>query len=155
MIQYLIDFYKYNNWANRKLIPAIQKLPDSEEAVKLFNHMVGAQNKWLNRITKEKDDNSLPWFDTIIPPDQLETFWSESFNNWISFLDNKNDSDLDADVEFQRPADGKKYSAKIRDLVLQINYHLIHHRAQINVLIRKQGFEPPKTDYIMTVLKEI
>jgi uncharacterized damage-inducible protein DinB len=69
MKQYLIDFFKYNDWANRKLLESIRQLPDNVEAVKLFNHLIAAQNKWLNRITKEKDDNAIVWFDKMIPAD--------------------------------------------------------------------------------------
>jgi uncharacterized damage-inducible protein DinB len=155
MKQYLIDFFNYNDWANRKLLESIRQLPDNGEAVKLFNHLIAAQNKWLNRITKEKDDNAIAWFDKMIPADQLENVWSDSINNWINFLEKCEDSDLETEVSFQRPGNEKKYSVKIRDLVLQINYHSIHHRAQINLIIRKQGFEPPKTDYILTVIKEL
>jgi uncharacterized damage-inducible protein DinB len=43
---------------------------------------------------------------------------------------------------------------KIKDLMLQLNYHCIHHRAQVNTLISKQGIKPPATDYIFTVLQE-
>jgi uncharacterized damage-inducible protein DinB len=36
------------------------------------------------------------------------------------------------------------------DIALQLNYHAIHHRAQIQVLIRQQGLEPDFIDYIGT-----
>ncbi|MGZ3921946.1 MAG: DinB family protein [Bacteroidia bacterium] len=35
-----------------------------------------------------------------------------------------------------------------------MNYHSIHHRAQVNTLMSKQGIKPPATDYIFTVLQE-
>jgi len=62
---------------------------------------------------------------------------------------------LGADIIFTRPNDGKKMAVILRDLFLQLNYHSIHHRAQINSLISKQGIKPPATDYILTVLKEV
>ncbi|HEY5534408.1 MAG TPA: hypothetical protein VIL99_05685 [Ignavibacteria bacterium] len=40
MKQYLIDFFKYNNWANRKLLDSMMQMPDKEEAVKLFSHFI-------------------------------------------------------------------------------------------------------------------
>ncbi len=43
----------------------------------------------------------------------------------------------------------------LMDLALQLNYHNIHHRAQINTLISKQGIKPPATDYIFTKLQEL
>jgi uncharacterized damage-inducible protein DinB len=44
---------------------------------------------------------------------------------------------------------------KLVDLVLQLNYHSIHHRAQINKLMSQQWIIPPATDYIYTKLIEL
>lgn len=155
MKQYLIDFFKYNDWANRQLIAAIRQLPDTAEPVKLVSHIITSQNKWLNRITHEVDDKSLTWYDQIFPLDQLENRWSESLNHWLELLDETSAVELEKDIIFERPTDNKKLSVKMRDIALQLNYHSIHHRAQVNRIIRQEGFKPPATDYIVTVLKEL
>ena len=59
-----------------------------------------------------------------------------------------------APVEFKRQSDGITLVVKIKDVVLQLNYHSIHHRAQINKLISRQGITPPATDYIYTAIRE-
>jgi uncharacterized damage-inducible protein DinB len=43
---------------------------------------------------------------------------------------------------------GKNYS-------MQLNYHSIHHRAQIQLLIRQQGLQPDFVDYIGTAYRKI
>jgi uncharacterized damage-inducible protein DinB len=51
--------------------------------------------------------------------------------------------------------DGAVYTGALKDIALQLNYHSIHHRAQIQAMIRKQGFEPEFVDYIGTVYRKI
>ena len=155
MQQYLIDFFKYNDWANKKLLDAIKQMPDKEEAVKLFSHFIYSLQKWMNRITKEKDDTSLSWMGPVFPLDELENIWAENVNIWLNYLEKIDESELENDIIFQPTDRNRKYSAKIKEVSLQLNYHCLHHRAQILRMIRQQGQTPPVTDYIYTVLKEI
>jgi uncharacterized damage-inducible protein DinB len=155
MKQYLIDFFKYNDWANKRLLDAIKLMPDKEEAVKLFSHFIYSLQKWMNRITKEKEDTAFSWMGPEFSIEQLENIWSDNVNVWIKYLDGIDESVLENDIIFQPSDRNKKYKAKIREVSLQLNYHCIHHRAQILRMIRQQGLTPPATDYIFTVLKEI
>jgi uncharacterized damage-inducible protein DinB len=155
MRHYLINFFKYNNWAFCKQLDSVRQLPDKAESVKLLSHLINSQNKWLNRISNELDDKNLAWSDPIISMDELESKWDDVLNKWMMLLEENDDSILERDIVFSKPSDGKKISVKIRDIILQINYHSIHHRAQISRIIRQQGLTPPATDYIFTVLKEL
>jgi uncharacterized damage-inducible protein DinB len=155
MKQYLIDFFKYNDWANRLILQAMKTMPDSAEAVKLFGHMSFSFQKWLNRITSVKPDSALSW-DNLTPPlDKLEPFWAEGFHDWLKYLDSIPETELQKEIQFNRPTDNKRFSIKIIDIALQINYHQIHHRAQIARMIRLQGQTPPATDYIFTKFMEV
>lgn len=155
MKNYLIDFFKYNDWANQQLLEVIKQLPDKEESVKLFSHFIHAQDKWYNRITKEIEDSFFSWITPVLPLDELASKWDKSVNAWIDLIETKNEEDLHEDVVFNRGHDGKQMGIKLIDLCLQLNYHSIHHRAQINKLISQQGFTPPATDYIFTKLTEL
>ncbi|HEY5123983.1 MAG TPA: DinB family protein [Ignavibacteria bacterium] len=155
MKQYLIDFFKYNDWANRKLLKAIMQMPDKEEAVKLFSHFIYSLSKWMNRITKKVDDTSLTWMGPVFPLEKLEQLWNENVNDWIKYLESIDETDLENEIIFQPTDSNKTFKAKILEVSMQLNYHCIHHRAQILRIIRQQGLTPPKTDYIYTVLKEL
>jgi len=51
--------------------------------------------------------------------------------------------------------DGGLYAATPKDIALQLNYHSIHHRAQMQTIIRKQGVEPDFVDYIGTKYRKL
>jgi uncharacterized damage-inducible protein DinB len=154
MKPYLIDFFNYNDWAFRRLLTPVMELPEPDEAVKLFSHLITSHHKWYNRVTNETDDNSLNWFGPVFQLDQLESGWGECLNKWVTFINRIPESDLDNEIVFNRPSDGKSMIVCLQDIILQLNYHSIHHRAQISRIIRQQGLTPPPTDYIFTVLKE-
>ena len=155
MRPYLLNFFNYNYQANIKLLDTIYTLPQKEEAVKLFSHLILAQDKWLNRITNTKEDSSVHWMLPVIPLEELASKWDASMKAWLKLVEEKSDDELQQDVIFKRASDGKAMGIKLLDLILQLNYHNIHHRAQINSLISKQGITPPQTDYIFTKLREI
>ena len=155
MKEYLIQTFKYNDQANRAVLSAIQNLPAKEEAIKLFSHLITAQDKWFNRIEKKVDDSTLTWFGPVFSEQELAGRWEQSVANWITLLERETESGLENYVTFKRPSDGKMMGVSLKDLSLQLNYHSIHHRAQINCLISQQGHKVPLTDYIFTALKEI
>jgi uncharacterized damage-inducible protein DinB len=154
MKQYLVDFFNFNKWANTKLLEAVLQLPDKEESIKLFGNFITAQDKWLNRITHAVDDSQLNWSGPSFATEELGARWIESVDKWLLFLNGRSEESLEERITFSRPKDGKQYTAMIRDVILQINYHSIHHRAQLNRIIRLQGLKPPVTDYILTAVKE-
>jgi uncharacterized damage-inducible protein DinB len=154
MKKYLIDTFKYNSRSNIDLLKAIAQLPQKDEAIKLFSHLVAAQDKWFNRIEKKVEDSSLNWFGPLFIESELSEKWLASVNKWITYLENTDESDLEKYIVFSRATDGKKLKVKLKDLMLQLNYHSIHHRAQINTVISRQGIKPPLTDYIFSVIEE-
>jgi uncharacterized damage-inducible protein DinB len=154
MKEYLISLFKYNDWAFRKLLETVKQLPDQDEAVRLLSHLIIAQNKWYDRVTKQPEDAQTAWFGVMFPITELDTKWDEVENRWLEFLQKSDEELLGNFVIFDRPSDGKSMKVKICDIMLQINYHAIGHRAQINHIIRLQGMTPPQADYIMTALSE-
>jgi uncharacterized damage-inducible protein DinB len=155
MKEYLIQTFKYNDRANRKLLDVILSLPDKQESVKLFSHLITAQDKWFNRIDRKQDDSTMAWFGPVFPGHELLPRWEKSVNDWINLLEQETEAALENNVTFKRPSDGKTMGVSLKDLALQLNYHSIHHRAQINSLISRQGLKVPVTDYIFTALKEL
>lgn len=154
MKQYLIDFFKYNDWAYRQVLSAIAALPEKVEVLKLMDHVIMAQRRWYNRVVKEVDDSSISWAGQAFPVNEIEAKWGKNVSKWLKLLEQTDGADLEKYIVFARPSDGKNMKVKLRDIMLQINYHAIHHRAQINRIMREQGHPIPSTDYIVTVLQE-
>lgn len=154
MKEYLIQTFQYNHFANRKLIEKVGQLPDQSECVKLISHLINCMYKWLARANEVPNSQEMSWWDPLYQYEDLQSKWDDSFEKWISFLEKKSDSGLKEYVRFIG-FDGGYYEARYEDIALQLNYHSIHHRAQMQTIIRRQGLEPDFLDYIGTVYRKI
>lgn len=148
MKQYLIDTFRFNDWANNRTLAAMQKMTDPQESIVLFSHLIRAQDKWMRRIENDPAETQIKWFDTPFKFEELETRWNESLGDWLDFLSNLKDEDLNRQIRFAPMPDEPDGSNRLLDVVLQLNYHSILHRAQICLRMHDQGFEPPHVDYI-------
>ncbi len=154
MRNYLIETFQYNDYANKMVLKKIHELPDQSECIKFFSHLINCQYKWLDRISIYPAISKLDWWEPVYPLDQLETEWNKSLQGWLDFLSTKAEDDLNAFVIWNGIGD-KAYTAQLKDIPLQLNYHSIHHRAQMQRIIRSQGLVPDFVDYIGTKYKVV
>jgi uncharacterized damage-inducible protein DinB len=154
MKQYLIDTFQFNDYANKLSLAKTRDLPEKDECVKFFSHLINSMNKWLGRIDQPPGYKELDWWLPVYELEELEQQWDESVKRWIEFIESKTEEELFEEVEFYG-FDGGDHAAVIKDIALQLNYHSIHHRAQIQYLIRQQGIEPEFVDYIGTVYRRL
>ena len=154
MKDYLEDTFKFNDQANKKLLEKIAGLPDKQESIKLFSHLINCQYKWLARINHQQGYEKMDWWQPVYDFNQLEKEWNKSLQSWIQFMQSHTDEELAEEVMFVG-FDGSQWAASPKDIALQLNYHSIHHRAQIQTLIRQQGFEPDFIDYIATKYRKV
>lgn len=154
MKDYLIETFNYNDVTNKNLLSKINLLNDKKECVKLFSHLINCQYKWMARIIKDPNANIMSWWDPVYDYERLHEEWSKSLDLWISYIDSKTEEELSAETTFIG-FDGATWAATPKDIALQLNYHSIHHRAQIQTMIRQQGIEPAFVDYIGTKYRRI
>ncbi|MEP7320994.1 MAG: DinB family protein [Saprospiraceae bacterium] len=154
MKEYLIETFNYNDTANKKLLNKILQLPDKTASIKLFSHLINCQFKWMARILQDPNAPQMSWWDPIYSEEHLESEWSKSLNTWLAYLKSEGDEKLNAEVSFIG-FDQVKWAVSPRDIALQLNYHSIHHRAQIQTIIRQQGLEPDFLDYIGTKYRRL
>ncbi|HMQ63067.1 MAG TPA: DinB family protein [Flavilitoribacter sp.] len=151
---YLIDTFRFNDRMNRQMLAKIAQLPAPGAAVRQFSHLINSQNKWLARILQDPDAPAMSWWDPVYPIGELAERWHKSLQTWLDFLDEKTDREIGEEVEFTG-YDGTRWTAALSDIALQLNYHSIHHRAQMQVDIRNQGLEPDFIDYIGTKYRRV
>lgn len=151
MKQYLIDTFRFNDWANKLTLEAMQKMPDTKESLNLMSHIIRAQDKWMRRVENDPAETAINWFDASYKSEELTNRWNKSLNEWVEFLSDLEDSDLNQQIRFAPMPDEPEGVNSLRDVVLQLNYHSILHRAQICLRLHEQGIEPPHVDYIYYV----
>lgn len=154
MKNYLIETFIYNDATNKHLLGKINLLNDKDECVKLFSHLINCQYKWMARIMKDPNASLMSWWDPVYDFEVLHEEWSKSLTLWISYIDSKTEEELCSETTFIG-FDGGTWAATPKDIALQLNYHSIHHRAQIQTLIREQGIEPDFVDYIGTKYRKL
>jgi uncharacterized damage-inducible protein DinB len=154
MKSYLIETFHYNDGANIKLFEKIKLLADNSEAVKFFSHLINSQNKWMARIRQDPGAMEMSWWDPVYSIENLIPEWKKSMQLWLHYLNTLTEEQLATEITFTG-FDRGRWSATPGDIALQLNYHSIHHRAQIQTMIRKQGLEPDFLDYIGTKYRKL
>ena len=154
MKEYLLNTFSFNDITNKKLLEKIKELPDKTESIKLFSHLINCQYKWMARILQDANVQQMDWWKPVYDLSQLETEWNNSLKLWTDYIKSKTYDELSTEVTFIG-FDGGLYAAAPEDIALQLNYHSIHHRAQIQTLIRQQGLEPDFVDYIGTKYRKL
>jgi uncharacterized damage-inducible protein DinB len=154
MKQFLIDMFKYNDWANRKIMEKIKELPDSTRAVELYSHLINSMLKWPARFNAYPEAPVKDWWKPVYPIDKLEEEWGACLKIWLDLLESKSEEDMFVEVKMVGD-DGRPRAALLKDIALQLNYHSIHHRANIQTIIRAQGLQPDFLDYIGTVVRQV
>jgi uncharacterized damage-inducible protein DinB len=154
MKNYLIDTFNYNDSTNKKLLNKIKLLNDKKESIRLFSHLINCQYKWMARIQQDPNAKNMSWWEPVYNFGKLEEEWSKSLEPWISYIAARTDEELSTEITFVGFDDGL-WAATPQDIALQLNYHSIHHRAQIQTIIRQQGIEPDFVDYIGTKYRKL
>ena len=154
MKQHLIDLFRYNDEANKRTLAKIAELSDKEECVRLFCHLINSMNKWLGRIRQSPGYAEMDWWEPMYEFGQLKGKWNECLECWILYIESKKEKELFDEIEFIG-FDGYDFAAVIKDIALQLNFHSIQHRSQIQYLIRQQGIAPDFVDYIGTKYRKL
>lgn len=149
----LSDFFKYNLWANLRLLDACAKLSEAQldetmngvfgSVRETLIHMLGAEEGYARSIT-----GSVP----TTPPLEELTEWpgfdelrrraERSGEALIGFVEQAEQGDLNKVLHL----DGGTYDAQVVIVMIQAIDHGIDHRSQIATLLSQQGIEPPELD---------
>lgn len=153
--QYLIDTWHWNTHANKTVLKKIEQLSDKSECIRFFSHLINCQYKWMDRINIYPTCSKLDWWEPLYEFDQLIIEWDKSMKPWTDLLNNIPEEELLQKVKWIGNDGTTTFTAPLSDIALQLNYHSIHHRAQMQTIIRKQGLEPDFVDYIGTRVAQV
>lgn len=151
---YIIETFQFNDQANKRLLEKIKAMPDKEQAIKFLSHLINSQYKWMARIKQDPVVDRMDWWNPIYELAEIEYHWNKSLSLWIDYIHESTDEELLTEVTFPG-YDGGMFAATPKDIAIQLNYHSIHHRAQVQSLIRQQGLEPDFLDYIGTRYRKL
>lgn len=137
--------FEYELWANRRTLASVEEASDQGPTVRLFAHILAAQQVWLARLRGEDSSGVVIW-----PANTLDECRQalESLNEEIkAYLGGLDESALEVPVAYRHQS-GQEYSQPPLDILTHLGLHSQHHRGQIALQLRQLGQEPAVTDFI-------
>ncbi|UII22545.1 DinB family protein [Fulvivirga ligni] len=146
MKKHFLDLFRYNNWANTRLIITLEENNvDDDKILTLTSHILSAQIVWINRL-QDLPTSPFPIWEQY-KLHEIVSMNEESGRNWLKLLDVYK-GDAFEEMIFYKNTKGIKYESTLREIVTHVLNHSTHHRGQVIALLRQMDIEPPVTDYI-------
>lgn len=143
MKQFFKGLFEYSHHYNQKLGNVFIEYPQktSEKAIKLYNHILNAQQIWNNRIEGEQTTFGI-W--EIHPIEDCKNIDKINHEHSILILEKFDLSHSINYATFQK----QPFSNKLQDIFFHVINHSTYHRAQIATEFKQNGLDPLLTDYI-------
>lgn len=145
----LPDFFKYNLWANLRLLDACAHLSD-EQLDATTKGVYGSVREILMHIFSSDEGYARHFTGTSLTP------WLEETNPFPGFdeLRRRAKSSGEALITIAEQEDLSRilylddgtYEAPAMIILIQAINHAVDHRSQISTLLSQQGIEPPDLD---------
>jgi uncharacterized damage-inducible protein DinB len=167
-LEYIQRQFDYTEWANELAIEAAAKLPVEDlcrnvgiSHGSIFGtllHMAGAEWIWLERWHGHSPAKAEAWAkwttEACADLPTLQQRWKQLADQRSAFVAELNDEQLNAELAF-RLLSGDPSSMRLLDQMQHVVNHATMHRGQIVGMIRQLGIDPPATDLIFYLRREI
>src|SRR5690349_12064362 len=138
-------------WANTRILDALraQSEPDPE-SLRLFAHVLGAEEVWMSRIQQRASRQ--PVWPTLSLSECAQQA-AENCAAYSALLAGLSDADLDREIRYRNSA-GYEFHDSVGDILTHVAMHGSYHRGQIARQLRATGVTPPYTDFIAFVRRD-
>ena len=164
-IRHLFD---YTEWANNLAMDAAAKLSDEHlchdfgiSHKSIFGtlvHMAGAEWIWLERWNGNSPTKAEAWSrwstDSCNDLRTLKDRWTELINQRTKYVSQLDEVTLAGELAFKLLS-GDPSSMPLINQMQHVVNHATMHRGQIVGMIRQLGLEPPATDLLFYLRREI
>ncbi|KIL39886.1 damage-inducible protein DinB [Gordoniibacillus kamchatkensis] len=141
--------FDHLHWANERILAAFGGSNGNEQAIRLFVHILQAEEVWLTRLLG-KDSSHIPLWPEA-SADDCRTLVSRNRASLTEYLAQVSANGSWEEVISYTNQTGKSFTTSIRDILTHLALHGQYHRGQINAMLRAAGSEPVNVDYITYV----
>jgi uncharacterized damage-inducible protein DinB len=160
--------FDYTEWANDLAMDAADELPDEDlrrdvgiSHQSIFGtllHMAGAEWIWLERWHGRSPTKAEAWprWAPAVCPDlaALNDRWVELVERRAQLISALDEDRLAAELPFKLLS-GDASSMRLIDQMQHVVNHATLHRGQVVGMIRQLGIEPPSTDLLFFLRRDI
>ena len=144
MKEHVHKVFDYDHWATLRVVEALGNTPSApDRALELLDHLITTKVYILEVIR---------FGDRAEPPERpvrslVESSREEqrSHDEWMNYLPVVSDRDLNHELHLA--GERGHLDCSVTDLCHHAVNHATHHRAQIGMILRSLGVEPPGLDY--------
>lgn len=112
------------------------------EAAQLFSHVLNAQHIWGKRMLGLRPLYGV-W--ELHSQEDFNKISEENFKLiYLALSETTSDQ-----VIYYHNSKGIRYENRVEEILLHLFNHSTYHRGQVVTLLKKAGFDPPVTDYII------
>lgn len=144
-IDHLRKLFDYEKWANHRTLDAIREAADRGPAVRLFAHILAAQEVWLTRLANLDSAHIAVWPPTTIDECMVRLQHLDGIID--KYLDDIQEEALQLEITYKNQS-GEEFRNSPLDILTHLGFHSQHHRGQIALQLRQLGQEPAVTDFI-------
>ena len=162
------SLFDYTEWANDLALEAARKLADEElrrevniSHASIFGtllHMAGAEWIWLERWNGRAPAGKEAWAlwttESCADLSMLNDHWRDVISRRAGFISELDESRLAAELPFKLLS-GDQSSMRLVDQMQHVANHSTMHRGQVVGMIRQLGVDPPSTDLLFYLRREI
>jgi len=147
MKEYFTNLFNFDCHSSLLLLPTIFEAGEPVRAVQIMDHLLAAQQIWLNQCKGFINANDAPFW----PDREADTFEqaiNRNHNDWLTFINDAQNADLNKLISYKN-SKGIAYENTLTDILTHVIYHGTHHRGQIGQHLKLAGIKKlPLIDYI-------
>ncbi len=146
----LVEFIRYNNWANQQVLAACKNLSQSQlEATtpgaygsirETLQHILRAEAGYVNRMTGTRPQPPFQWEDGPSPA-EMSAYAAQVGEALMDTVQRVRPTDL-----VYEESEGKKNRYQARVVYIQVVNHGIEHRTNITTILNSMQLSPPEVD---------
>jgi uncharacterized damage-inducible protein DinB len=162
------QLFDYTEWANDLAMDAAAKLPDDilrrdvgishKSVFGTLLHMAGAEWIWLERWNGRSPAKNEAWSlwttDSCADLSMLQERWRDLIDRRTQFISELDEERLEAELAFKLLS-GDPSSMRLVDQMQHVANHATMHRGQVVGMIRQIGIDPPSTDMLFYLRRDI
>jgi len=146
MSAHFLRMWEFEGWANRRALESIAQLAEPDECLRLFGHILAAQDVWLTRL--EGGDSSHIELFPAPSVAECDAELAAVELKGLAYLADLGEDTLGRELVYTTQT-GKSFPNTPRDILTHLGMHSHYHRGQIAILVRQAGATPAVTDFIV------